>query len=264
MLYLSQAIGRPVLDANGEPLGKVDDLIVAVGDRYPPVTGLVVVTDRRRIFLPWSQVARFDASGARLSGATIDITRFEQRPDEIGLRADLLDKQIVDIDGRKVVRVNDLRLDDVDGRLHLVAVDVGASGLLRRLGIEGAYRILARNLRLPTPERYIDWEDVDPVETSIASIRLRVPHAGLTELHPADLATIIDQLAPRDRAGVLAALTTRPWPTRSRRWSPRPRSRCSRVSTPNGRRTSSRRCRPTTPPTSSQTYPTARDRNCSG
>ncbi len=206
MLYLSQAIGRPVLDANGEPLGKVDDLIVAVGDRYPPVTGLVVVTDRRRIFLPWSQVARFDASGARLSGATIDITRFVQRPNEIGLRADLLDKQIVDIDGRKVVRVNDLGLDDVDGKLHLVAVDVGASGLLRRLGIEGAYRILARNLRLPTPERYIDWEDVDPVETSIASIRLRVPHAGLTELHPADLATIIDQLAPRDRAGVLAAL----------------------------------------------------------
>jgi magnesium transporter len=206
MLYLSQAIGRPVLDANGEPLGKVDDLIVAVGDRYPPVTGLVVATDRRRIFLPWSQVARFDGGGARLSGATIDITRFAQRPDEIGLRADLLDKQIVDIDGRKVVRVNDLRLDDVDGKLHLVAVDVGASGLLRRLGIEGAYRTLARNLRLPTPERYIDWEDVDPVETSIASIRLRVPHAGLTELHPADLATIIDQLAPRDRAGVLAAL----------------------------------------------------------
>jgi CBS domain-containing protein len=206
MLFLSQAIGRPVLDGNGEAIGKVADLIVAVGDRYPPVTGLVVATDRRRIFLPWSQVAAFDADGARLSGATIDITRFAQRPDEIGLRADLLDKQIVDIDGRKVVRVNDLRLDDVDGKLHLVAVDVGASGLLRRLGIEGAYRVLARNMRLPTPERYIDWEDVDPVETSIASIRLRVPHAGLTELHPADLATIIDQLAPRDRAGVLAAL----------------------------------------------------------
>jgi CBS domain-containing protein len=206
MLYLSQAIGRPVLDANGEPLGKVDDLIVAVGDRYPPVTGLVVATDRRRIFMPWSHVARFDASGARLSTDKIDITKFQGREDEIQLRADLLDKQIVDIDGRKVVRVNDLRLDDVDGRLHLVAVDVGAAGLLRRLGIEGGYRVLARNLHLPTPERYIDWEDVDPVETSIASIKLRVPHAGLTELHPADLATIIDQLAPRDRAGVLAAL----------------------------------------------------------
>ncbi len=206
MLYLSQAIGRPVLDAIGEPLGTVDDLIVAVGDRYPPVTGLVVATDRRRIFLPWSQVARFDASGARLSTDKIDITKFQQRPNEIQLRADLLDKQIVDIDGRKVVRVNDLRLDDVDGMLHLVAVDVGAAGILRRLGIEGAFRILARNLRLPTPERYIDWEDVDPVESSIASIKLRVPHGGLTELHPSDLADILEDLAPRDRAGVLAAL----------------------------------------------------------
>jgi magnesium transporter len=83
---------------------------------------------------------------------------------------------------------------------------VGASGLLRRLGIEGPYRTIARNLRMPVPERYIDWEDVDPVETSIASIKLRVPHQGLAELHPADLATIIDQLAPKDRAGVLASL----------------------------------------------------------
>src|SRR5207244_3631245 len=88
----------------------------------------------------------------------------------------------------------------------LVAVDVGGAGHLRRVGMEGPFRTLARNLRLPDPERYIDWEDVDPVETSIASIKLRVPHGGLAELHPADLATILDQLAPRDRAGVLASL----------------------------------------------------------
>ncbi|MEO7664575.1 MAG: CBS domain-containing protein [Candidatus Limnocylindrales bacterium] len=206
MLYLSQAIGRPVLDGNGEPIGKVADLVVAVGDRYPPVTGLVVETDRRGIFLPWSSVAHFDAAGVRLATRTIDIGKFAQRPNEIRLRTDLMDKQIVDIDGRKVVRVNDLRLDEIEGRLHLVAVDVGAAGLLRRLGIERGFRTLARNLNVGVPERYIDWEDVDPVETSIASIKLRVPHAGLAELHPADLATIIDQLAPRDRAGVLASL----------------------------------------------------------
>jgi len=206
MLYLSQAIGRPVRDGSSEPLGKVADLIVAVGDRYPPVTGLVVATGRRRIFLPWSGVDRLDADGARLRTRTIDIGRFQQRPEEILLRQDLMDKQIVDIDGHKVVRVNDLRFDEVEGRLRLVAVDVGAAGLLRRLGMDGAWRIVARNLNLPLPERYIDWEDVDPVETSIASIKLRVPHAGLAELHPADLASIIDQLAPRDRAGVLASL----------------------------------------------------------
>jgi magnesium transporter len=206
MLYLSQVIGRPVRDRNDEPIGKVADLIVAVGDRYPPVTGLVIETDRRRIFLPWTSVDRLDESGAKLSRLTMDMEKFSQRPNEILLRSDLMDKQIVDIDGRKVVRVNDLRLDEVDGALHLVAVDVGAAGLLRRLGVEGGLRTVARNLHVHVPEKYIDWEDVDPVETSIASIKLRVPHAGLAELHPADLATIIDQLAPRDRAGVLASL----------------------------------------------------------
>ena len=206
MLYLSQAIGRPVRDRHDEQIGKVADLIVAIEDQYPPVTGLVVENERRAIFLPWNAVRSLDPTGARLATASIDIEKFQQRPDEILLRADLMDKQIVDIDGRKVVRVNDLRLDEVDGRLRLVAVDVGAAGLLRRLGFERGSRTLARNLRVSVPERYIDWKDVDPVESSIASIKLRVPHHGLAELHPADLAAILDRLAPRDRAGILASL----------------------------------------------------------
>ena len=206
MLYLSQVIGRPVRDQAGESIGRVADLIVAVGEQYPPVTGLVISTDRRKIFLPWTSVATVDVSGARLRTRTIDIGKFQQRPNEILLKADLMDKQIVDIDGRRVVRVNDLSLDVIQGSLRLVAVDVGAAGLLRRLGIEGPYRTLARNLRLPVQERFIDWEDVDPVESSIASVKLRVPHAGLAQLHPADLASIIDQLAPKERAGILASL----------------------------------------------------------
>ncbi len=206
MLYLSQAIGRPVRDTLGETIGKVADLIVAIGDSYPPVTGIVVTTNGREIFLQWTAVSSLDASGAILSTTAIDIAKFHQRPNEIRLKLDLMDRQIVDIDGRKVVRVNDLRLDEVEGALHLVAVDVGASGLLRRLGIEGPWQTLARGLRREVPERYIDWEDVDPVERSIASVKLRVPHQGLAELHPADLATIIDQLSRSDRVGVIASL----------------------------------------------------------
>jgi magnesium transporter len=206
MLYLSQAIGRPVRDQLGESIGKVADLIVAIGDSYPPVTGLVVNNNGREIFLSWQAVTSLDAEGATLGTSAIDISRFQQRSDEIRLKRDLMDKQIVDIDGRKVVRVNDLRLDEVEGALHLVAVDVGASGVLRRLGIEGPWRTIARGLHREVPERYIDWEDVDPVERSIASVRLRVPHKGLAELHPADLATIIDQLSRSDRVGVIASL----------------------------------------------------------
>ena len=175
MLYLSQVIGRPVRDRQDEPMGKVADLIVAVGDPYPPVTGIVVETEGRRIFVPWSSVASLDATGARLRTRTIDIEKFRARPDEIQLRADLLDKQIVDIDGRKVVRVNDVRLDPSGEALRLVAVDVGGAGLLRRLGMEDPFRTIARNLRVPVPEKYIDWEDVDPVETSIASSTVTIP-----------------------------------------------------------------------------------------
>lgn len=206
MRFLSRCIGLPVRDPSGEPLGTIADLIVAIGGRYPLVTGLVVRTDRRRIFIPWSDVDAFDEQGARLRVRTIDIGTFRQRQNEILLKANLLDKQIVDIEGRKVIRVNDVSLDNVDGRLRLVAVDVGAAGLLRRLGAEGPIRRLATRLHTTLPERYIDWEDVDPLDSTIASVRLRVPHAKLAELHPADLASIIEDLAPRDRAGVLASL----------------------------------------------------------
>ncbi len=206
MLFLSQCTGRPVRDPSGEPIGTLDDLIVAIGDQYPPVTGLIVKTDRRQIFLPWGSVEHLDAAGATLRVRTIDIGKFRQRPNEILLRGDLLDKQIVDIEGRKVIRVNDVSLDEIEGAMRVVAVDVGAAGLMRRLGFEGPFRTVARGLGRHVPERYIDWEDVDPLEGTIASIRLRVPHAKLAELHPADLAAIVEQLTPRDRADVLNSL----------------------------------------------------------
>jgi magnesium transporter len=206
MLFLSKVVGRPVRDRTGVPFGKVRDLIVALGERYPPVTGLVVrVTGGRDIFLPWSDVEQVDAGGARLRTSSIDITTFQQRPNEIRLWLDLQDKQIVDVEGRKIVRVNDIQLAPVRGRLRLVAVDVGLAGILRRLGLSGPGERLARTLGLET-ENYIEWEDVDPVESSVSSLKLRVPHQALSTLHPADVAHIVEQLAPRDRFGILASL----------------------------------------------------------
>ncbi len=206
MLFLSQIIGRPVLDRHGEPFGKVRDLIVALGEKYPPVTGLVVrVTGGRDIFLPWSDVFEFDVSGARLRTSSINITAFRRRPNEIRLWLDLQDKQIIDVEGRKIVRVNDIQLASVRGRVRLVAVDVGLAGILRRLGLSGPGERLARALRLEV-ENYIEWEEVDPVESSVSSLKLRVPHQALSTLHPADVAHIVEQLAPRDRTGILASL----------------------------------------------------------
>jgi magnesium transporter len=206
MLFLSRLVGRPVRDRHSESFGKIRDLIAALGEQYPPVTGLVVrVTGGRDIFLPWTDVEEIDANGARLRTTLIDMESFRQRPNEIRLWLDLLDKQIVDVEGRKIVRVNDIQLAPVDGRLRLVAVDVGLAGILRRLGLAGPGERLARALHLEA-ENYIEWEDVDPVESSVSSLKLRVPHEALGTLHPADVAHIVEQLAPRDRAGILAAL----------------------------------------------------------
>lgn len=206
MLFLSQLVGRPVRDRDGDVFGKVRDLIVALGEQYPPVTGLVVrVAGGRDIFLPWTDVEEIDTGGARLRTTRIDIATFRQRPNEIRLWLDLLDKQIVDVEDRKIVRVNDIQLAPVDGRLRLVAVDVGLAGILRRLGLAGPGERLARILGLEA-ENYIEWEDVDPVESSVSSLKLRVPHQALATLHPADVAHIVEQLAPRDRTGILAAL----------------------------------------------------------
>jgi len=206
MLFLSRLVGRPVRDRDGDSFGKVRDLIVALGEQYPPVTGLVVrVAGGRDIFLPWTDVEEIDADGARLRTTLIDMATFRQRPNEIRLWLDLLDKQIVDVEDRKIVRVNDIQLAPVEGRLRLVAVDVGLAGILRRLGLSGPGERLARALHLEA-ENYIEWEDVDPVESSVSSLKLRVPHEALGTLHPADVAHIVEQLAPRDRAGILAAL----------------------------------------------------------
>jgi magnesium transporter len=206
MLFLSQLVGKPVLDLHGAPFGRVRDLIVALGEEYPPVTGIVVrVSGDRDIFLPWTDVDAIDESGARLHTSSIDITNFQQRPNEIRLWLDLQDKQIVDVEGRKIVRVNDIQLAPVRGRLRLIAVDVGLAGILRRLGLSGPGERLARALGLPI-ENYIEWKDVDPVESSVSSLKLRVPHQALSTLHPADVAHIVEQLAPRDRAGIMAAL----------------------------------------------------------
>ena len=206
MLFLSRLVGRPVRDRDGDVFGKVRDLIVALGEQYPPVTGIVVrVAGGRDIFLPWTDVEEIDISGARLRTTRIDIASYKQRPDEIRIWLDLLDKQIVDVEGRKIVRVNDVQLAPVEGHLRLVAVDVGLAGILRRLGLSGPGERLARALHLEA-ENYIEWEDVDPVESSVSSLKLRVPHQALSTLHPADVAHIVEQLAPRDRAGILAAL----------------------------------------------------------
>jgi CBS domain-containing protein len=125
---------------------------------------------------------------------------------ELWLSRQVLDKQIVDMDGRRVVRVNDLQLSQVDGNMLLVGVDIGGRGLARRIGVEGMGRRLASVLGLDWPQKLISWEAVDPVKSDVNSVKLRIAHTKLAKLHPADIADIVNELSPEDRSAVFAAL----------------------------------------------------------
>ena len=234
MLYLSQAIGRPVRDRNGEPIGKVADLIVAVGDRYPPVTGLVVETDRRRIFLPWSSVASLDATGARLRTATIDIDEVPPAPERdppAGRPARQADRRHRRAQGRPGQRppprrgrgrAPPRRRRRRRRRAPPPARDRG------RLS-----RTLARNLRLPVAGALHRLGGRRPGRDARSPRSSCASRTGPGRAPPGR--PRLDPRPARARATGPASSppsTTRPSPTRSRRWSPRPRSTSSRTSHP--------------------------------
>lgn len=198
MFFLTFIVDQPVHGKAGEWIGVLEDLIVRIGDeRYPPIAGLVVRDGRRRFFVPARHLQ--DLKGAaRLSSSTVDLQSFSRRDGEILLRRDVLDHQLIDITGRRIVRVNDVQLTRVEGVYRVVGVDISARALLRRLGPRFlAGRIVGRQI--------IDWSDVQYL-ASAAPVQLKVSYDRLAELNPVDLARIVDALSYRESAEIVAAL----------------------------------------------------------
>lgn len=120
---------------------------------------------------------------------------------DIKLVEDVFDKQIVDVEGKKIRRINDLQVSAVDGHYRIIGVDISFKGILRRLGIEK----IASGLRLNLEEDYIDWKDID-VSTSkdnVFNLKLKVPESNLKKLHPADIADIVEKLSVKDSISIL-------------------------------------------------------------
>jgi CBS domain-containing protein len=198
MLFLANVLGRPVCGKDGQPIGKLDDLIVRIGDtNYPPITGLVVKDRQRRFFVPATNLAELNGS-AKLATSTVDLQPFRRRDGEVLLYTDVLDHQIIDITGRRIVRVNDVQLAPVDDSYRIVGVDVSPQALLRRL----APRSLAAQI---VGRQMINWEDVQYL-ASAAPVQLKMSYDRLAELNPVDLARIVDALSYRDSAEIVAAL----------------------------------------------------------
>ena len=210
MIYLSQMLGKPVVDATGDEIGTINDIAIATGEVFPRVTSLAFKgPDKTPFMLSWRKyVEIFDGEQIRLNVAAPEIRFSYLQPDEVLLARDLMSKQIVDTQGMKVVRVNDLKLSESRNQLRLLGAEVGTRGILRGISpaLEGAIARIARVLRTELAENIIAWNYMDLLDRDLSQVKLSVTHKRLHELHPADVADILEQLAPAQRAAVFAHL----------------------------------------------------------
>jgi magnesium transporter len=210
MPLLFSALRRcPVLDTEGQLVGHLKDLILLPLGVLPPVTKLAVLTsEKEELILPWEAVARieWEPAAIHLGQEGEALQPVPLRPEEMELAQSLLDHKVVDTKRRKVIRVNDLEFQEVEGRLQLVAVEAGLRGLLRHLGSEAMAEQIASLFKTHLKRETIPWEVVEPVETELTKTKRRATYAKLAKLHPADIADIIEELSPSERAGVLASL----------------------------------------------------------
>lgn len=206
MLYLSRIINAPIVDAEGVRLGALGDVAVDLRDPLPRMTGLWMRGDRSRVALiPWDSVDTLSPQQVRLRVARRFLHPRPLQPEEM-LLADILDSQVVDTDGLKVVRVNDLQLTRVNSEVRLVAADVGSLGLLRRLSLDGVVQRLARLVGRPLQDRVIPWKMVAAFGGPLTPIRLSISRERLREIHPADLAQLMEDLDRDERLEVMTAL----------------------------------------------------------
>jgi CBS domain-containing protein len=200
LVSLAGLLGRPVHHRGGEVVGRVIDVVVRwdTDEPYPPLSGVVVKVGARRAFVTASAVASVSQREVVLATARLDLRDFVAREGETALATEVLDHQLVDIDGARVVRAADLYLATVGGSVRLVGVDVGFGSLLRRLGP-------ARWRTRPTPEAVIDWASVQSFGPGAGQGGARLSrHRGeLTTLRPAELADLLEDLGRRERQELL-------------------------------------------------------------
>lgn len=210
MLLFSQLQENKVVDTAGRTAGKLHDIGMQWIGSFPQSQSLVISRFRRghreTAIVPWDWVVSIDSSVVVMDHSPEEVWKSRYQQTGLLLGRNLLDRQIVDTHGNKVVRVNDIRLAEFDSNLRLMGVDVSQKALLRRLGLEktvsGVMHLVGKNL----PDRTIPWNYVTPLEVEDLDLRLTVTQSQLLELHPTDIADILEQLHPEHRERLLDIL----------------------------------------------------------
>jgi len=196
MAFISELTGKPVTDIDGIQIGVLKDLIARTHKEFnhPVVDAIVVQSKNEQSIIPFSEVLVLLATAISLKQNKGGFSKYISQDDDIFLIEDVLDKQIIDTDGARVVRVNDIELIRVNGNMIVSNVDVGTSGIMRRLGMAKLARKIFPSIKKEPNQGCISWDFVELLRHD-QSMRLKVPAGKLAELHPSDLADIISDLS---------------------------------------------------------------------
>jgi CBS domain-containing protein len=188
IVHLSSVLRSPLLDRVGERLGSVEDLIVRLADGgYPPVLGLKARIGGRDLFVPVDRIASLEPGAVRLAAEKLSLGRFERRAGEVLLAQDVLGRKLVDVesDPPRLVTAHEIELACIDGWWRVVGLDHTFRAELRRH--------LPRRLRgLVADAPFLDWSDMEPFVGHVPSSRLRFSHRKLANLHPAEIADLVE------------------------------------------------------------------------
>lgn len=199
--YFSQILNRPILDAQGRKVGRIKDMAMRWDSLTPRVTGIKYAKGVQAM-IPIEMVSSMDQREIRLSVDFRPNITVQLQEDETFIGKWLLDKQIIDLEGSKLVRVNDLTLSWIT-RNHkqlmvLVAVDIGVRGLFRRLGAEFLVKGMKTNL--------LGWQYIKPLESRTSALQITREKEQLRELHPADIADLLETMGYKERTDLIHTL----------------------------------------------------------
>jgi len=200
ILHLSSVVKSALVDRDGDRLGRVEDLIARLGFApHPPVSGVVVHVAHRELFVPVDRVAGIRPGRVQFTGDTVSLQRFERRPGELLLSRDLMARHLINLQGARLIRANEIELALVDGRWEVVGVDPSPRVALRRL--------LPRSIgqRIPAG-KMVDWATIEPFVAHVPTARLRIPYRKLARLHPAQIADLVEAASHDEGEEIIKAV----------------------------------------------------------
>jgi CBS domain-containing protein/sporulation protein YlmC with PRC-barrel domain len=189
MILFSQLLRVPIIDNKQDTIGRLKDIVVKSRDgEYPKVDGVLFADGKHLSFIPYQNIETLSRGEITLNRSNCWIEDYVQPNDEFLLSQDVLDQQIFDVKGIRVVRVNDLQLVRIDNGFSVVGIDVSNKALLRRLGL--GYLPFFGHME----SKFVDWQNVSLVKGNVGSLQLKTTHEKLQKLHPADVANLIENL----------------------------------------------------------------------